>query len=319
MFLQFVFSLLIFLSGARLEAKVIKIAYLHDASSAFSERVYSGIDKRVESLEQSHNIFFEYIKTKSTSQLQQSLIKYSRQQFDLIIYAGDDSSGLLQHVAKDYPRVHYLMVDGRSYGPNISSVRFQDADIGFVMGYVAALSNKNRKIVIIAPTERMEVKDVIKPYKKGVDLLSSDIKVDSVFISNEESTWNDSKGMSAVVLKKLKEGYRDFFILAAKGDDEWKKSKKYFSSYKNVSVQIFGRREKIKGVKVSYAYRDYSLLVTKVLQQLEESQWRGGSFDMTVDNGFFKLGPKNSVLGNEKAMGNITSSLKSKISIYRNY
>ena len=319
MFLRTVFTLLILLSGANLEASVIKIAYLHDASSAFSERVYSGIDKRVETLEQSHNIFFEYIKTKSTSELQHALIKYSRQQFDLIIYAGDDSTGLLQHVAKDFTRVHYLMVDGRSFGPNISSVRFQDADIGFVMGYVMALSNKNRKIAIIAPTERIEVKDVIKPYKKGVDLLSKDIKVDNFFISNEESTWNDSKGMSDLVLKKLKEGYRDFFILAAKGDDEWKKTKRYLASYKGVSVQIFGRREKIKGVKLSYAYRDYSLLVSKALRQLEESQWRGGSFDMTVENGFYKLGPKSSLLGNPKAMENVMNSLKNKISLYRNY
>ena len=258
MFLRLMFTMLIFLSGATVRASVIKIAYLHDASSAFSERVYAGIDKKVESLEQSHNIFFEYIKTETTRELQNSLIKYSRQQFDLIIYAGDDSTGLLQHVAKDFSRVHYLMVDGRSYGPNISSVRFQDADIGFVMGYVMALSNKNRKIAIIAPTERMEVKDVIKPYKKGVDLLAKGIKVDSFFISNEESTWSDSRGMSELVHSKLKEGYRDFFILAAKGDSEWQKTKSYLSSYKGVSVQIFGRREKIKGAKVSYAYRDYS-------------------------------------------------------------
>ena len=45
-----------------------------------------------------------------------------------------------------------------------------------------ALSNKNRKIAIIAPTERMEVKDVIKPYKKGVDLLAKDIKPKTIII-----------------------------------------------------------------------------------------------------------------------------------------
>ena len=125
--------------------------------------------------------------------------------------------------------------------------------------------------------------------------------------------------MSELVHSKLKEGYRDFFILAAKGDSEWQKTKSYLSSYKGVSVQIFGRREKIKGAKVSYAYRDYSLLVSKAVRQLEESQWKGGSFDMTVENGFYKLGSKNSLLGNPKAMENVMNNLKNKISLYRNY
>ena len=40
---------------------------------------------------------------------------------------------------------------------------------------------------------------------------------------------------------------------------------------------------------------------------------------MTVENGFYKLGPKNSLLGNPKAMENVMNNLKNKISIYRNY
>ena len=314
--LIYIFALLGMASSSH--ARVLKVAYLHDTSSAFSERVYSGIDKKVESLEQSHNIFFRYIKTQSKRQLHSSLIKYSRQKYDLIIYAGDDSSGLLRHISSDYPRVHYLHIDGRSHGPNVSSIRFQDADIGFTMGYVAALSNKSRKIAVIAPTERVEVKDVIKPFKKGVALLSPEVKVESVFISNEESTWSTSTGLAQIVSKKLKAGYRDFFILAARGDDEWAKALSHLSAYKDVSLQVYGRRVTIPGLRVAYAYRDYSQLIEQVIKELEESRWRGGRFDMTIDTGFFKLGPRRSILGNPEAMRTITKNLKSKLSLYRN-
>ena len=119
------------------------------------------------------------------------------------------------------------------------------------MGYVAALSNKSRKIAVIAPTERVEVKDVIKPFKKGVALLSPEVKVESVFISNEESTWSTSTGLAQTVSKKLKAGYRDFFILAARGDDEWAKALSHLSAYKDVSLQVYGRRVTIPGLRVA--------------------------------------------------------------------
>ena len=85
----------------------------------------------------------------------------------------------------------------------------------------------------------------------------------------------DLNGLGADCQQKLKAGYRDFFILAARGDDEWAKALSHLSAYKDVSLQVYGRRVTIPGLRVAYAYRDYSQLIEQVIKELEESRWRG--------------------------------------------
>ena len=247
MFARYICSLLLcFTISETLYGEVVKIALLHDVSSEFIERVYSGLDRKVKKLADKHNIYFQYDKTHSIQQMQKALVKYSRQGFDLIIYAGDDRSGYLSHVARQYPKVRYLFIDGLSQGANISSVRFQDSDVGFIMGYVSALNPTTKKISIIAPTDRMEISGILRPFKQGVKLVNPEIELSESFLSNEESVWNDSKGLSAEVFNKLKQGYRSFFIIASKGELEWARTSNLLSKYNNVNVSIYGRKQKIK-------------------------------------------------------------------------
>ena len=142
-----------------------------------------------------------------------------------------------RHISSDYPRVHYLHIDGRSHGPNVSSVRFR-MQTSVLLWVMLQLFRTSRKIAVIAPTERVEVKDVIKPFKKGVALFGPSWV--SVFISNEESTWSTSTGLAQIVSKKLKAGYRDFYI-GSTLDDEWAKALSHLSAYKDVSLQVYGQ------------------------------------------------------------------------------
>ena len=115
----------------------------------------------------------------------------------------------------------------------------------------------------------MEISGILRPFKQGVKLVNPEIELSESFLSNEESVWNDSKGLSAEVFNKLKQGYRSFFIIASKGELEWARTSNLLSKYNNVNVSIYGRKQKIKNVSVSYSYRDYTLLIENAFNQLK--------------------------------------------------
>ena len=62
--------------------------------------------------------------------------------YDLIIGVGFAQAPIMETVAKDYPNIHFAIVDGVSELPNVASLVFKEHEGSYLVGMLAAKTSK---------------------------------------------------------------------------------------------------------------------------------------------------------------------------------
>src|SRR5262245_25827307 len=63
---------------------------------------------------------------------------FAERNFDLIIGVGFAQAPIMESVAKDYPNIHFAIIDGVSQLPNVASLVFKEQEGSYLVGMLAA-------------------------------------------------------------------------------------------------------------------------------------------------------------------------------------
>jgi basic membrane protein A len=121
--------------------------------------------------------------------------------FDPIIAVGFAYSASVAKVAKEYPDVHFAIVDDEvAQGDNIANLTFAENEGSFLVGAAAALKSKTDHIGFIGGVEVPLIKNFEVGYIAGAKKVNPDIKVDVTYLTQppDFSGFNDpAKGKTA--------------------------------------------------------------------------------------------------------------------------
>src|SRR5204863_3111806 len=67
---------------------------------------------------------------------------FAERGFDLIIGVGFAQAPIMEQVAKDYPNIHFAIIDGVSELPNVASLVFKEQEGSYLVGILAAKASK---------------------------------------------------------------------------------------------------------------------------------------------------------------------------------
>src|SRR3989475_10587693 len=68
---------------------------------------------------------------------------FAERGYDLIIGVGFAQAPIMESVAKDYPNLHFAIIDGVSQLPNVASLVFKEHEGSYLVGMIAARTTKS--------------------------------------------------------------------------------------------------------------------------------------------------------------------------------
>ena len=141
---------------------------------------------------------------KSQLQVENAIKEFDKVGVTLIFGNGHEFSNYFSHIAKDYPHIHFVSINGEAIEDNTTSLNFEGYAMGYFGGMVAAEMTTSQEIgVIPAYNWQAEVQGFIDGAKYQNESIT--VHVSSV------GDWNDIDGGLQMFEEQLAEGVDVFY------------------------------------------------------------------------------------------------------------
>src|SRR5207237_9921797 len=88
------------------------------------------------------DIVLRDIEPGNPTSIEPAMRAFAERGYDLIIGVGFAQAPIMESVAKDYPNIHFAIVDGVSELPNVASLIFKEHEGSYLVGVIAAKTTK---------------------------------------------------------------------------------------------------------------------------------------------------------------------------------
>src|SRR2546426_5455422 len=102
---------------------------------------------------------------------------FAERGYDLIIGVGFAQAPIMEAVAKDYPNLHFAIIDGVSQLPNVASLVFKEHEGSYLVGMIAAKTTKTNTIGFIGGMDIGLIHRFEKGYEEGAKSVNPNIQI----------------------------------------------------------------------------------------------------------------------------------------------
>lgn len=111
--------------------------------------------------------------------------------YNLVIGVGFAQGPILTEVAKDYPQLHFVLIDSVADSPNVSSLLFKEHEGSFLVGMIAAYKNKTGKIGFVGGMDIPLIHKFETGYREGAKYVKPDITILTNYVGITDTAWNN--------------------------------------------------------------------------------------------------------------------------------
>lgn len=126
--------------------------------------------------------------TKSKGEIEAALRNFASKGFDLIVAHGNEYGQPALAVAKDFPKVHFVISSGRVEAPNVTSLIYKLEDATYVLGVLAADMSKTGKAACVGGMEFPPVASTFYGFEQGAHAAKPGFKVTTAYLNS----WDDT-------------------------------------------------------------------------------------------------------------------------------
>ena len=113
--------------------------------------------------------------------------EYAAEGYDLIILSGNQFLDATKEVYEDFPETHFAGINFGYTDTNVSSMKFNDIQSGFLAGAFAGLMTETNAVGYIGGTEISSITDALEGFEKGAKYVNPDCEV----VSSMTGSWSD--------------------------------------------------------------------------------------------------------------------------------
>jgi basic membrane protein A len=135
--------------AASASAAAPKLGIVYDAGGKFDKSFNQSAFEGASRFKKETNISFIEVQASSDTQAEQVLRGLARKNLDLIASIGFAQQQAVQKVAKEFPKVHFVLIDGVAQGANVNSITFKEEEGSYLVGVAAAMASKSKKLGFI--------------------------------------------------------------------------------------------------------------------------------------------------------------------------
>src|SRR6195256_5028029 len=137
------------------------------------------------------DIVLRDIEPGNPTSIEPAMRAFAERGYDLIIGVGFAQAPIMEMVAKDYPNIHFAIVDGISELPNVASLIFKEHEGSYLVGVLAAQTSKTGTIGFLGGMDIGLIHRFEKGYEEGAQAVNPNIKVIQNYVGVTDSAWNN--------------------------------------------------------------------------------------------------------------------------------
>jgi basic membrane protein A len=168
-----------------------KLAIVYDAGGKFDKSFNQSAYEGAERFKKETKIGYLEAQASSDTQAEQMLRSFARKKLDLIAAVGFSQTQAVQKVAKEFPNVHFVLIDSIATGPNVSSVLFKEEEGSYLVGVAAAMASKSGKVGFIGGMDIPLIRTFSCGYAQGAKAANPKIENLSNMVGTTSAAWNN--------------------------------------------------------------------------------------------------------------------------------
>lgn len=208
-----VFFFFIFSLTALTRNQPIKVGLVLDKGGkddkSFNASAYRGAKLAKEKL----GIHLKVLECSNDSALTPSLRTFAQHGYDLVVGIGVVQKSPLEEVARAFPQTHFLLVDAESSLPNVRSILFKEHEGSYLVGLIAALTSKTKKVGFIGGMDIPLIRRFQLGFRAGAQSIAS-TQVTSHYIGSSSDAWRNPSRAKELALLQFSEQVDVIFCAA---------------------------------------------------------------------------------------------------------
>src|SRR6266436_7786649 len=160
------------------------------------------------------NIILRDIEPGNPTSIEPAMRAFAERGYDLIIGVGFAQAPIMELVAKDYPNIHFAIVDGVSELPNVASLIFKEHEGSYLVGVLAAKTTKTNVLGFVGGMDIGLIHRFETGYPEGARSVNPTIRVIQNYVGVTDSAWNNPGKGKELSLAQIGKGADVIFTAA---------------------------------------------------------------------------------------------------------
>ncbi|MEM8631274.1 MAG: BMP family ABC transporter substrate-binding protein [Pseudomonadota bacterium] len=156
---------------------------------SFNEAAFNGATRYAEETGGT----FRDIELTSEAQREQALRRFAEQGFNPVITTGFAFAGPVEAVAKDYPDIKFVNIDGflPEIPDNVLMISFQEHQGSYLVGMLAAMASESGTIGFVGGMDIPLIRHFGCGYAQGAKSVNPDVEIIANMTGTTPAAWND--------------------------------------------------------------------------------------------------------------------------------
>src|SRR5256886_16777265 len=169
----------------------IKPAIVYANGGKFDKSFNEGVSNGAKKFSDETKIAVVDFEPANETQFEQAQRRFAQRGQDPIIAVGFSQAVALEKVAKEFPNIHFTIIDMMVNLPNVQSVLFKEHEGSFLVGVAAALASKSGKVGFVGGMDIPLIRKFALGYEEGARYVNPRIEVFQNMTGTTPAAWND--------------------------------------------------------------------------------------------------------------------------------
>ena len=191
-----------------------KLALVYGGGGKFDKSFNQSAYEGAERFKKETNIGYLEAQITSDAQSEQVLRNMARRNVDLVVSIGFTMAKAVETVSKEFPKVHFMIVDSEVKGDNINSVVFKEQEGSYLVGVAAAMASTTKKVGFIGGMDIPLIRAFSCGYAQGAKAIDAKAEVTQNMVGTTQAAWNDPAKGSELARAQIDRGVDVMFVAA---------------------------------------------------------------------------------------------------------
>ena len=160
------------------------------------------------------DIILRDIEPGNPTSIEPAMRAFAERGYDLIVGVGFAQAPIMEMVAKDYPNIHFAIIDGVSQLPNVASLVFKEHEGSYLVGIIAAKTTKTGTLGFVGGMDIPLIHRFRVGYEEGARSVNPKIRLIQNYVGVTDAAWNNPGKGKELALAQISKGADVIFTAA---------------------------------------------------------------------------------------------------------
>lgn len=177
---------------------------------SFNAAAWEGVKRAADELP----IVLRDVEPGDPTSIEPAMRAFAERGYDLIIGVGFAQTPIMEGVARDYPELHFAIIDGVIDLPNVASLVFKEHQGSYLVGMIAAHTTKTGILGFIGGMDIPLIRKFEVGYEEGAKSVDPEIRVIDNYVGVSDVAWNNPGKGKELALAQIQKGADVIFTAA---------------------------------------------------------------------------------------------------------